>query len=118
MDHPDSESTEKSHDADSEPSQAFRHDLPRHGHGCACKLRRRLLSRRTDLGPQVPDNWKAGGTMTYAILTIERAVNGLEVKTRKASNGARRALAFGIVAAAYGLIVVGGLHGAHASALI
>jgi hypothetical protein len=56
--------------------------------------------------------------MTYAILTIERAVNGLEVKTRKASNGARRALAFGIVAAAYGLIVVGGLHGAHASALI
>jgi hypothetical protein len=56
--------------------------------------------------------------MTYAILTIERAVNGLEVKTRKASNGARRALAFGFVAAAYGLIVVGGLHGAHASALI
>jgi hypothetical protein len=55
--------------------------------------------------------------MTYAISTIERAVNGLEVKTRQASSGARRVLAFGIVAAAYALVVVAGWHGAHAGAL-
>jgi hypothetical protein len=50
-------------------------------------------------------------TMTQAIMTIERAVNELDAKSLKATRGVRLALGFGIVAAAYALIVVEGLHG-------
>jgi hypothetical protein len=56
--------------------------------------------------------------MTYAILTIERALNQIEVKSQKAAPGTRRKLAFGIVAAAYVVVVAGGLLGAHAGASI
>jgi hypothetical protein len=50
--------------------------------------------------------------MTQAIVTIGRAVNELEAKSLKASRGVRVAIGFGIVAAAYALIIVEGLHAA------
>jgi hypothetical protein len=49
--------------------------------------------------------------MTQAIMTIERAVNEFEAKSLNASRGVRVALGFGIVAAAYALIIVEALHG-------
>ncbi len=50
--------------------------------------------------------------MTQAIVTIERAVNRLEAKSLEASRGVRVVIGFGIVAAAYALVIVEGLHGA------
>jgi hypothetical protein len=48
--------------------------------------------------------------MTQAIMTIERAVNRIEAKSLKASRGARVAIGFGIVAAAYAMVIIDGLH--------
>jgi len=49
--------------------------------------------------------------MTQAIMSIERVVNSLEAKSLKATRGVRVALGFGIVAAAYAMVIVEGLHG-------
>ncbi|SAL12233.1 hypothetical protein [Caballeronia humi] len=38
--------------------------------------------------------------------TIERAINSIDMKSRTASRGVRIAIAFGMVAAGYGAIVV------------
>jgi hypothetical protein len=49
--------------------------------------------------------------MTQAIMTIERAVSNLESKSLKATRGVRLALGFGVVAVAYAVVIVEGLHG-------
>ena len=49
--------------------------------------------------------------MTQAIVTLERAVNGIEAKSLNASRGVRLAIGFGIVAASYAVVIIGGLHG-------
>ncbi|MDR5736671.1 MULTISPECIES: hypothetical protein [unclassified Caballeronia] len=54
--------------------------------------------------------------MTQAISIIGQAVNRVEATSRQASRGVRVALAFGIVAGGYGLVVVSALHGAGAGA--
>ncbi|CAN7574712.1 hypothetical protein LJR029_001767 [Caballeronia sp. LjRoot29] len=50
--------------------------------------------------------------MTQAIMTLERAVSGIEAKSLNASRGVRIAIGFGIVAAGYAVVVIEGLHGA------
>ena len=50
--------------------------------------------------------------MTQAIMTLERAVSSIEVKSLNASRGVRLAIGFGIVAASYAVVVIEGLHGA------
>jgi hypothetical protein len=78
-----------------------------------------MRSRRAASLPRVPVEWRSKeNDMTYAILTIERALNEIELKSLKASPGARRKLAFGIVSAAYAVVVAAGLLGAHAGASI
>jgi hypothetical protein len=49
--------------------------------------------------------------MTRAIMTIERAVSGIEAKSINASRGVRLAIGFGVVAASYAAVIVEGLHG-------
>jgi hypothetical protein len=49
--------------------------------------------------------------MTRAIMTLERAVNGIEAKSLNASRGVRLAIGFGIVAASYAVVIIEGLHG-------
>jgi hypothetical protein len=51
-------------------------------------------------------------TMTQAIMTLERAVSGIEAKSLNASRGVRLAIGFGIVAASYAAVIIEGLHGA------
>ena len=50
--------------------------------------------------------------MTQTLNIIGQAVDRLEATSRRATRGARVALAFGIVAAAYGLVLASALHGA------
>ncbi|MDR5731062.1 hypothetical protein QCE47_01695 [Caballeronia sp. LZ025] len=52
--------------------------------------------------------------MAQAINIIGQAVNRVETTSRRASRGVRVALAFGIVATGYGLVVASALHGAGA----
>ncbi|SAK51783.1 hypothetical protein AWB81_00965 [Caballeronia arationis] len=54
--------------------------------------------------------------MTQALMTIEQAVERIEAKSRKASRGVRVALAFGMIAAGYGAIVVEALRAGGAGA--
>jgi hypothetical protein len=54
--------------------------------------------------------------IAQALTTIEQAVCRIEAKSRNASRGVRIALGFGMIAAAYGVIVVDALHGAGAGA--
>ncbi|MDN7178091.1 hypothetical protein M0D69_08680 [Caballeronia sp. SEWSISQ10-4 2] len=49
--------------------------------------------------------------MTQAIMTLGRAVNGIEAKSLNASRGVRLAIGFGIVAASYAAVIIEGLHG-------
>ena len=49
--------------------------------------------------------------MTQAIMTLERAVSGIEAKSLSASRGVRLAIGFGIVAASYAVVIIEGLHG-------
>ena len=50
--------------------------------------------------------------MSQALNHIAHAVEQIEATSRGASRGVRVALAFGIVAAAYGIVVAGGVVGA------
>jgi hypothetical protein len=50
--------------------------------------------------------------MSQALNHIAQAVDQIDANSRNASRGVRVAMAFGIVAAAYGLIVAGGVVGA------
>jgi hypothetical protein len=50
--------------------------------------------------------------MSQALNHIAQAVDQIEATSRNASRGVRVAMAFGIVAAAYGLVVAGGIAGA------
>ncbi|MDR5853623.1 hypothetical protein P9239_15980 [Caballeronia sp. LZ062] len=54
--------------------------------------------------------------MTQTLNIIGQAVDRLEATSRRATRGARVALAFGIVAAGYGLVVASALHGAGVAA--
>jgi hypothetical protein len=49
--------------------------------------------------------------MTQAIMTLERAVGGIEAKSLNASRGVRLAIGFGIVAASYAVVIIEGLRG-------
>jgi hypothetical protein len=49
--------------------------------------------------------------MSQALNHIVHAVDRIEATSRGASRGVRTAIAFGIVAAAYGLVVTGGALG-------
>jgi hypothetical protein len=51
--------------------------------------------------------------MTQAIMKIGRTVSNIEAKSVTASRGARLAIGFGLVAAAYAVVIVEGLQ--HAS---
>ncbi|SAL68411.1 hypothetical protein AWB71_04077 [Caballeronia peredens] len=50
--------------------------------------------------------------MSQALNHIAQAVDQIEATSRDASRGVRVALAFGIVAVAYGLVFAGGVIGA------
>ncbi|BBU26619.1 hypothetical protein BTHE68_03530 [Burkholderia sp. THE68] len=50
--------------------------------------------------------------MSQALDHIAQAVGHIEATSRQASRGVRVALAFGIVAAGYGLVVASGIVGA------
>jgi hypothetical protein len=50
--------------------------------------------------------------MSQALNHIAQAVDQIEATSRNASRGVRVAMAFGIVAAAYGLVVASGIAGA------
>jgi hypothetical protein len=47
--------------------------------------------------------------MTQALNAIGEAVQRIDASSRRASHGVRAAIAFGIVAACYGLVVAGGV---------
>jgi hypothetical protein len=49
--------------------------------------------------------------MSQALNHIAQAVDQIDATSRQASRGVRVAMAFGIVAAAYGLVVAGGVVG-------
>ncbi|CAH2772635.1 MAG: hypothetical protein CBARDCOR_2265 [uncultured Caballeronia sp.] len=49
--------------------------------------------------------------MTRAIMTLERAVSGIETKSLNASRGVRLVIGFGIIAASYAVVIIEGLHG-------
>ncbi|SAK44379.1 hypothetical protein AWB77_00706 [Caballeronia fortuita] len=50
--------------------------------------------------------------MSEALIHIAQAVDRIEATSVQASRGVRVAIAFGIVAAGYGLVVAGGVVGA------
>jgi hypothetical protein len=50
--------------------------------------------------------------MSQALNHIAQAVDQIEATSRRASRGVRVAIAFGIVAAGYGLVVASGVVGA------
>ena len=47
--------------------------------------------------------------MTQAIMNMGRVVDRIDAKSLKASRGARLAIGFGIVAAAYAVVIIEGL---------
>ena len=49
--------------------------------------------------------------MTQAIITLERAVSGIEANSLNASRGVRLAIGFGGGAASYAVVIIEGLHG-------